>query len=348
MKKKNNFILLLATVALAALTSCIDKRYDTDKMDGMDVTVAVDKSTEVDSGQILSFDNGAVVQSDTDGTLYVEKYSETVLETAGLPKPGNPVKFDQEVTISKEEIPENSNGSNPGAILRITNSGKPVTVKSKITCSGMTESLPDFTLDGNGEFIVFFGNGSDLPAPDWADIKMTLPDNLRFKLGEGFTIHDIEIHSAEKSTVRTLSEDTYTYTVETAYCSPLAYTEGQSLYVEKSLSDLSVNLDEYIKDLPGNRFSVKVSVKSTIPFNITGKIISNDGITGVLDNVIKAGTEDNPVTTEAVFSVTVENRSVSLIRNATICATLTAPGDAVLKDSQTLEMDIKEITINIK
>ena len=339
----------LALIAITLFVSCEPKEHE-----ALAIDVPIKAESDVKMSDIFMPANGESIIENNDGTLLVTKTVTGKAELKANPIPGQVYEFSgTELKLDAKDIPANANGKNPGILITIENpGGEPILLNGTITVNDKSVPLPDIVVTKEKE-TVFLTNDQNLPSPKCDDI-VTLPEDIKGKLAEGFSIHDLSLvkyKSKSASSVKPMSTETdniITFTVTAEFASPMCYEKGAVLHIERSFSDLGVNIEEHLNGLATKDFRVSAIITSTIPFDISGTIRSEEGMNGELDNVIMAGSIENPVSTEAILSVTRDSKDITLLQNAVIAADLTAGNDAVLKAGQTLKLDISKITLLIK
>lgn len=339
----------LALISIALLASCEPKEHK-----ALEIDIPINTESSVKPADIFAPADGASVIENKDGVFMLTKAAEgkAVLETD--PVPGEIYEFPEtELKLDAKDIPANAKGKNPGILLTITNPrGEPILLSGTITVGDTSVPMPEIVVTREKE-TVFMTNDQNLPAPGYDDI-VTLPSELKGRITDGFSIHKLSLikyKSTSASSIKQMAagqNNVKTFTVTAEFTSPMCYEKGTVLHIERKFSDLGINIEEYLNGLTTKDFRISVVVTSSIPFDITGTIKSEDGMSGELDNVIKAGTKDKPVSTEAILSVTRESKDITLLQNAFIAADLTAGENAVLQAGQTLKVDISKLTLLIK
>ena len=345
MRKTIITILIIAATLLAA-TSCVDHMYD--KLPELTVDIPDQEPQEVNPLEDFFSDAGITeVLSGNDETAFaVTTAKETITGTAKTNRQS--VVSDDELTINKEDIAENTIGINPGVLVTAKNGS---TARKSIMfklVAGDTQEIFTSTMDPETTTRIFLTNGTDddnLPVPDGCKV-INLPENMRGRIAEGFTVKDIRIYSAVAADNYTPAEDdVITYTVQASYCSALAYAPGKVLKIKKTFKNINFDFSEYIAGMSGNGFRVNGKVTSTIPFDITGTAESGNGIQAVIDGTIAAGTKTAPISTDISIYLVRPSEDVHTVDSATLNLTLTAKEGAKLSPDMTLDFQLTGITI---
>ena len=338
---------LLIFAALAALAvSCFDKPM----FSPMEIDVKIDKKSELKPSSIFTANDGETITQAADGILFYNTKADGTasLKTSLVPNVETPVAGS--LKVAGHELPT---GLNQGILLTIGNpDNEPLLLNCTITSNGNECQISDLIITKDRQ-TVFLCSDTELPAPD-SDTKTLLPEPVRGRLSEGFTIENItltrfrEVNSATPCSYKTMSEGgEYEYTIEAEYVSPMIYDEGETITIDRPLTDLNININEELGGLVSKDFKVSVDITSSLPFDITGTISSPDGMEGTLDNVIKAGTVEEPVTTTAVLSVVRESKDSDMLHSAVLHITLTAKKNATVTAEQTLKVHIDKLTTQI-
>lgn len=339
--------ILLASMSIAT-TSCTEKI----KFEDITIPIAVNSESSVAPSDFIVTDSQAKVMSGPNGVLFMQKNAENRIEPCKIRADGT-VEFAGPTGFSKTEIPSEAGTVNPGFILRVNNPGNEMTLEATLEVGDAEDTITNITIPAGCESLVFFGNGSDLPAPEWADQCVILPEKLKFKANDGFFLKQARLTPSvpkTKATGNDKDNENLTYYIETAYCSPMAYSKGERIHIERSFDDLDIDLSKYTDNIKGKKFSVDVEFTNTMPFDITGKIISSQGMYARLSadsGAIRAGTPENPSRCMYSFEVSKENSDLSTLRQATISADLTAMEGAVLREGMTLTVNIKTVTVTV-
>lgn len=344
--KKTIIIAAILAMAVLMTESCTGNIFDKVKLD---VPVAVNSHTSTPAAELLIGNATENIVPAYDGTLLDIRKSPDKAEADTAPG-GGKVSMEQQIRIHPELLPADDRGINPGVLITADAPIGGLTLSGTLTTDdGLSSTF--LSEVPAGKTTLFLGGGPGLPAPD-ADIRIDIPEKIQKSLKGGFRLHNLAFipateTPAETRTIKPMSETTLHYSIEAAYCSPLAYAEGTILHVDRRFDDMKLNLADYLPEETGKRFAVCGTIRNTMPFRITGTVDSEEGITGELENAVEPGAQDNPSETECRILVERNSASLSSVNSAVLHLTLTAAKDAVLKEGQGLDVDIDQVIISI-
>ena len=339
---------LLVTAAAALMVSCVNSNYNKPATAG--TTIAVEEHSDVPTLDFLGVSESNI-ETNKNGDLILSAIPDKPLtgelelggQLAGelVMKPGN---------FEKGLIPSTDNAGNAGIVVTVSNPAPhPIVFKGSVSLDGAsTVALPDVTV-GAGE-TVDIAYVPSLTDPDIdADIFEVLPDvvvkSMKAAVPNEVKIADVEIGAATKALGANAAK--YSFSVNSAFVIPMKFSKGSVLKFEQSFKNLGFDLTEYVK-YQAKEYKVTFKMTNSMPFDIKLSATSSQGLSGTLDNVIKAGTVANPVVTPASLTVKTANESVSTLEDAVLKVEMTAASeDAALNKAQKLEIDMESIHIEI-
>ena len=348
--KKFSFIALSALVALAS--SC--NLFEDVKAPGIDKKI--DSSSEVQSLELIDLDKeySAIeshVGTSSSGSYYYVASAPSTL-SANVSSTDTKVLVEGELTIESLDLPDivkpvSGSASNAGLILEFDNTySQPVDVTAKATVDSKSAKLTGIQAKGSKlTKTAFLLDLDDVDNLEYDTI--VIPDVLAGPVSDGVTEHIIvsELELIPEKGVSALSAaGDYNFKIAAKYYSSLTFKKGTKLHVTKTFNDLKLKLDRL--DYPLKEYDVYIEFVSTVPFDITASVTSEDGLTGTSDSVIKAGKPGSPVTSEVVLHV-VDNsgKNVSEINSATLDLYFVAAEKASFAKGQTLKINAEKLTI---
>lgn len=352
MKKVALFSILLV-FALAA-TACVNKDYDLDNTQDPQVTVPVDKTSTVQSGDLFGTKNAKGVTSDAQGEMRYEEKAEQTISASIAPVAGQPTPVTGTLKMDTKQAPEVLGAksesdlvlADAGVIITVNNPAPdPVLVNAKLSVDGgVKKDLPEVLIPGGKATKILFsksGSGEGFPP---VDKVVAVPDGKNAVFSkvpkEKMEVSELTI---TKSGTKAVDTENYTYTVDAEYCCPFTFAKGAKIHLDKSFSALGVD----VSDLEGaSEYELNFNVSSNIPFIINLKATSKDGLNAVLDTPLQAGKLLKPVTTAVKMHVTSSAKLAKELNDAVLSVDLEAAEDgASLNTSQKLVVDYKSFKI---
>lgn len=342
--KTNIIYRILAILAITIFfCSCVHKEYA--QKPSMSTEIKVDKQTDMPATDIFDFGEKTTISEGGDGVMLLSVKAEPAkadkLKDNVLP---GTIEF----TDVPEEITNAASATNYGLELTITNPDNSRKFAATVTIAGKEYNINPVDIPHGTTKILYVKDKVNPIIKDKATVQ-ELPEDICKAIEEngpeGLKINNMWFIPENTASIAAMSEDEAVYCVEAEYCTPMTYSKGAVIHIDKDLTKLGFNIAEY--DIKADTYKINATVVNTLPFEINIKATSSNGLSGSLDTPIKAGSEDNPVTTEAVMTVT-SNGVVTSIDDLKVSADLTAAEDgASIKATQTLKVNVESIKVKL-
>ncbi|MBR5041721.1 MAG: hypothetical protein IKX67_00635 [Bacteroidales bacterium] len=341
--KIKNTLLLLSVAAVAAVSCNLFNNFD------MDVPVKVDKNANVGADKLFDVSGERFLDMNANGDLCYSMDTGSGVSTDEIAlEPGKKQVFGEMVANVGDTSIGDDTELDPGQLFFTLSNPSDKNVKFYIDIEAQPASKAIETGQavvvvpaGRTEFTVLFKkSSSDKPFVD-ADEEIVMDSKLTAIFnGRKLTAPvKFNVYGEAMTTKADIAPAAagYKFKVSAKLLFPIKMKKGASFTLQKTFSNLGLNLSEYT--IKAKHYDINVDVTSTMPFEIMGTGESVQGVSAAFDKPIAAGSAKSPKKSSIVISMTDETND-GVVHDAVVVMKFTAAEDnAKLSGTLTFHYD---------
>ncbi len=243
------------------------------------------------------------------------------------------------ITIHPSDSPYvPSKVSDPALEINLVNtsSGELVVDGAKISIGDNSADIPKVAIPAKGTLKLILTDdsnaGSNFPGATIEPIPTKIATDFEHKLDKDLVIEGLE---GKTTKAAGLEISAFLYT-------PLVYSAGEKIVINRSFSDLGIDVTEF--GITANSYQVSAEVTSTFPFDIDFAASVNKDASVSLKNPVAGGNIGAPKTSDVLATVDCST-DIYTLNSATLTLELTALSGARIRKGQELVINYKTVKL---